>query len=101
MEFTPTTADGTVEMSFTIDTTSLNGKSLVAFETLKDKETGKVIAEHKDINDQGQTVVVKDKPDVPTGVTRTAWIFAILTMLSLAGLAFYEGKRIRKVRDDK
>lgn len=64
IKFTPQTEDGTVDVYFNLDTTNLGGKSLVAFETLLDVN-GKVVAEHKDINDKAQTVVVR-KPEVPT-----------------------------------
>lgn len=52
--FTPTTADGTVDVEFRIDASELSGKSVVAFETLYYE--GKEIVVHADINDKGQTV---------------------------------------------
>jgi hypothetical protein len=97
IEFTPTTADGTVEISFTIDTSNLNGHSLVAFETVSEKTTGQTIATHKDINDEDQTVTVKTKPNVQTGVQRLAFIFAILALLGLAGFAYYTKKQMKLV----
>lgn len=97
IEFTPTTADGTVEISFTIDTTNLKGHNLVAFESVSDKSTSKTIAVHKDINDEDQTVTVKTKPNVQTGVQRLAIIFAILALLGLAGFAYYTRKQFKLV----
>ncbi|MDD7511978.1 MAG: VaFE repeat-containing surface-anchored protein, partial [Peptostreptococcaceae bacterium] len=61
-KFTAEKSDGTVELEFTADTKGLAGKELVVFETLKryTAETGKekLVAEHKDIDDKGQTVKV-------------------------------------------
>ena len=62
--FTPETPDGTVEISFTIDSSTLAGNSVVAYETLYN-ELG-IIAEHKDINDEGQTVHF---PEIATTLT--------------------------------
>lgn len=53
-QFTPKTANGSVELSFTFDATNLKGKDIVIFEELSLDE--KVIAEHKDLNDKNQTV---------------------------------------------
>ena len=60
VEFKPTTADGIIEMTFTLDTTHLASKSLVAFETITQKSNSVIIGEHKDINDLDQTVTVVD-----------------------------------------
>lgn len=54
--FTPDSADGTVDVTFKFDATSLAGKSLVAFEKLFDGETE--IGRHEDVNDEEQTVSV-------------------------------------------
>ena len=56
VEFTPEKADGSVEVSITVDTTALSGDALVAFETLY--RDGIEIAAHVDLNDEGQTVEV-------------------------------------------
>ena len=63
-EFTPEKADGTVEMTFEFDASGLEeGTELVVFEECL-AANGDVVAEHKDIEDAGQTVVV-DNPDTP------------------------------------
>lgn len=54
-QFTAEEQNGTVEVTFNFDASDLGGKSLVVFETLKDMED-KVLAEHKDLNDEFQTV---------------------------------------------
>ncbi|HOY90578.1 MAG TPA: VaFE repeat-containing surface-anchored protein, partial [Bacteroidales bacterium] len=59
--FTPTTSTGDVEVEFTINTAELEGKTLVAFETLE--YNGVTLVVHADINDEDQTVYV---PDVHT-----------------------------------
>ena len=56
-EFTPETADGTIEVTFELDTSDLAGRPLVAFEKLYDID-GKLIAKHEDLDDEGQTVRV-------------------------------------------
>lgn len=57
-----------VEIQFTFNASELAGKDLVTFEELYDlsnpKEPVKV-AEHKDIEDEGQTVTITEKPEEP------------------------------------
>ena len=65
-KFTATQANGTVDIKFTLDASKLAGKKVVAFE--KVSESGKVVASHEDINDEGQTVVVKS-PNPSIGTT--------------------------------
>ncbi len=52
--FTPETADGTVELSFTFDASALEGKTIVAFESLSYK--GKELTVHADIESEPQTI---------------------------------------------
>ena len=60
----PIPQSGKVEVIFALDTTKIEGTVIVAFEELhKDSLTGELVAEHKDINDVEQTVVV---PSVKT-----------------------------------
>ena len=57
-----------VEVAFTFDATSLDGKQLVTFEELYDlsnPDEPKKVTEHKDIEDKGQTITFKEKPEVP------------------------------------
>lgn len=61
-DFTPTTASGTANVEFSFDTTGLSSHDLVVYESLS--QAGKVVAEHKDINAESQTVTVK-KPNEP------------------------------------
>lgn len=58
VEFTPETADGEVEVAFTLDSTKLAGKPTVVFETLYLGERG--IAIHADLKDKGQTITFQD-----------------------------------------
>lgn len=89
--FQPKKPDGTAKITFVVNTSNLEGKELVAFETAyrledykKDDDISKikttVVAEHKDINDKGQTVKISQKPkdtpketpkDTPTPGTST------------------------------
>ena len=67
-EFTADNEKMTVEIAFTFDGSSLGGKSLVTFEELYDMtnpDEPKKVTEHKDITDDGQTVTIKEVPEVP------------------------------------
>ena len=69
VEFTPESSDGTVELTYTLDASSLAGTSIVVFETLY--SDGVEIAAHADINDENQTVEITE-PEKPTlGTTAT------------------------------
>ncbi|MEF2919165.1 MAG: VaFE repeat-containing surface-anchored protein, partial [Acutalibacteraceae bacterium] len=58
--FKATTENGSVDVEFTFDSSALEGKSVVVFETLYFNDLE--IATHADINDKGQTVTF-EKPD--------------------------------------
>lgn len=61
--FTPPESDGTVNVTFILDTTKMNGGDLLtAFETLTKDGDDTVLASHKEITDQNQTVTVEDTP---------------------------------------
>lgn len=62
--FTPAEADGEVTVTFEVDTSALKGITTVAFEELF--VNGWSIAEHKDIEDEGQSI---HYPDVHTTAT--------------------------------
>ena len=66
-EFTPEASSGTVEVSFTFNTTTLGGKELVVFENVY-SASGTLVASHEDIDDAGQTVAV-DQPTIGTELT--------------------------------
>lgn len=56
-DFKAGTKVGTTEQTFDVDTTQLGGRSLVAFETVRDA-SGQEVASHADLSDEGQTVTV-------------------------------------------
>ena len=69
VEFTPESADGTVELTYTLDASTLAGTTIVVFETLY--SDGVEIAAHTDINDEAQTLEITE-PEKPTlGTTAT------------------------------
>ena len=69
VKFTPESADGTVELTYTLDVSTLAGTTIVVFETLY--QDGVEIASHVDIDDEAQTVEITE-PDKPTlGTTAT------------------------------
>lgn len=57
--FTPAESNGTVDVLFTFDASTLVGKSVVVFETLFQGESE--ITSHENIEDEGQTVTVAVK----------------------------------------
>ena len=95
-----------VQIAFTFDASELAGKELVTYEELYDlsnPDEPKKVTEHKDIDDKGQTVSVKEKPEVPeeptpetphtpsdspkTGDRTNVGLFMGLFALSSVGLA--------------
>ena len=66
VEFTPTSAEGTVELTYTLDASDLAGKAVVVFETLY--QDGKEVTSHADLEDEGQTVTF-GKPAIGTTAT--------------------------------
>ena len=106
-EFTPEAPEGTVEVAFEFDASRLeDGAALVAFEQVLGVN-GNVVAEHRDIDDEGQTVVVEipgspAEPDAPgekldkTGVDLLPYALGACAALAAAlALAAY-GLRKRK-----
>lgn len=69
-EFTAEKESGTVNVDFTFDASKLGGKSVVVFEKLYTAE-GKEIANHEDINDEGQTVKLVNPPKPSKGKVQT------------------------------
>ena len=87
------------------DASELGGQNLVTFEELydlKNPEEPKKVTEHKDINDEGQTVTIKEVPETPTpetpgtttktsnppktGDTENAALWIAILVLSAAGI---------------
>lgn len=70
-KFTAKTPNGKVPVEFTFNTTGLDDKELVAFESMTHED--KEVATHADINDKGQTVKVDKKtPKISTTATDKA-----------------------------
>ena len=59
VEFTPEETIGTVELTYTLDASTLAGTTIVVFETLY--QDGVEIAAHADINDEDQTIIIAPK----------------------------------------
>ena len=65
---TATSKDGEKTILAGKEVTSLDGKQLVTFEELYDlsnPDESKKVTEHKDIEDKGQTITFKEKPEEP------------------------------------
>ena len=114
-EFTADKENMEVQIEFTFDGSTLGGKQLVTFEELYDMtnpEEPKKVTEHKDINDEGQTVTIKEVPETPTPetpgtTTKTSnppktgdtakaglWLaIAALSAMGVGGVAIHARKR--------
>ena len=107
LKFTPNSESGTVSINLgEFDATSLDGHTLVVFEELTKqsdidgKTTDVTVAEHKDINDEGQSVTVTSTPAGSTygktGVDMTNIAITIGILLIAAGCATAYGIKSRK-----
>ena len=104
-EFTADKENMEVQIEFTFDGSTLGRKQLVTFEELYDitnPEEPKKVTEHKEINDEGQTVTIKEVPEIPTpetpgtttktsntpktGDTANAILWIAILVLSAAGI---------------
>ena len=62
--FTADNENMEIEMEYTFNASALGGKNLVTFEELydmTDRDNPKKVAEHKDISDEGQTVLITER----------------------------------------
>ena len=89
MEFMPTTANGSIATQINVNTTGLQGHSLVAVATVTDKTTGQTVATHMDKANVDQTITVQTRVEAQTGVARNAWIFGIIALIMLSACASY------------
>ena len=93
--FTAEKESGSVEVLFTFDASSIEGKKLVVFEKLFYAGSDIEVANHEDIEDEGQTVQVDKKlekevpptTDIPkTGDNSNVWIWIVLLVLAGSGI---------------
>ena len=119
--FTADSENMKVEVVFTFDATSLDGKQLVTFEELYDlsnPDEPKKVTEHKDIEDEGQTITFKEKPEEPekpetpptpekpnrpsdspkTGDSTNVMAFIVMLLASAGGLAGTYLYKLRKMK---
>ena len=112
-----------VKIEFTFDASNLGGKQLVTFEELYDLSNPDEpikVTEHNDIDDDGQTVTIKEVPETPTpeepekpttpdtptktdspktGDNTNILAFAIMMFVSAGGLAgtyFFKRRKMKK-----
>ncbi|MDS6200413.1 SrtB-anchored collagen-binding adhesin [Clostridioides difficile] len=112
-----------VKIEFTFDASNLDGKQLVTFEELYDLSNPDEpikVTEHNDIEDDGQTVTIKEVPETPTpeepekpttpdtptktdspktGDNTNILAFAIMMSVSAGGLAgtyFFKRRKMKK-----
>lgn len=107
IKFTPNNTSGKVDIEFAFDASKLaDGAELVAFEELYKDNV--LVAEHKDIDDEGQTVTIGEPPVNPddgdyakTGEDLLPWIVLAIVLLVGAASAFAYGVRKRKANKSK
>ena len=113
LKFTPNSQNGTIDIDLgKFDASSLDGHDLVVFEELykqteQDNEATEVlVAEHKDIDDEGQTVTVTTTPPGGFfGKTGGNDFFIVVSIAALAvlacGCAYYgiKNRRAAKAED--
>lgn len=98
--FTAEAADGSVEVTFTFDTTQLQGKTLVVFETLYDTQGNPIVA-HSDLTDEDQTVSVQVQPEIPpvvTGDDSSPMPYVLSLLAALAAVAAVAAVLVRRKR---
>ena len=117
LRFTPNSADGTIDIDLgEFDATGLAGHTLVVFEELSKqsvisdvtgddaKPTDVNVAEHKDINDEGQSVTVTETPKGTTyghtGNGIQTVVLAIIAGMTLAGCCAAYGIRAKRSKSD-
>ena len=88
-----------------VDSSKLTGKKLVVFEEITVQEEGgseHFVAEHKDINDEAQTISV-DKPITPpgTGDQKSLLMYVITIIIGAAAGAAYYKNRKKKASSNK
>lgn len=110
IKFTPNSPDGTIDIDLgPFDATALDGHDLVVFEELyKQAEvdgevTDVLVAEHKDINDEAQTVTVTSTPTGghygKTGGDNLVYVLVALVLIGAAGcLGAYGFKALRTAK---
>ena len=106
--FTPETPNGTIDITVSLDTRELAGKSIVFFEKLTD-ESEAIIAVHEDIDDEGQTVTFPEEvpePEAPgKGYPKTGGfaevdpVAASLLVIAICGCAGAGYAYIRRSRN--
>ena len=110
LKFTPNNESGTIDIDLgPFDATSLDGHDLVVFEELykqsdiEGESTDVLVAEHKDLNDEDQTVSVTSTPKGgffgKTGGSDFGFIAAIIVLVFAAGglgCYAYKNRRVAK-----
>lgn len=98
-EFKATEPSGSVLVAFTFDASKLGGKDVVVFEKLYGAD-GKELANHEDINDEGQTVKLVKVPEKGRGKVQTgdnllmyALIGGGVVLLGVGGYLVFKKKK--------
>lgn len=106
--FTPDLPHGEMEVPFTVDTSALEGRSLVCFEKLLDSDE-RLIASHEDPADEGQTVsipairttLVDTSTDGHVATVTEAGCLELTDTVTYAGLAPHRAYTVTGTLHDK
>ena len=100
-DFIPGDTNGSVDLNFNFDASSLGGKTIVVFEVLTASSV--TIASHEDINDAAQTIIIENKPSAPsvspvpkTGIADYSSFY--MGMMSVGVILI--GKMVTKKKED-
>ncbi len=80
-KFIPEDRDGVVHLKFNLDTSSLESKEIVLYDTLYNEDN--IIFEHADINNEKQTVIFEVPHLPPTGISGEVSKYFIAGIISL------------------
>lgn len=107
--FTPEASEGDAEVTFSFDTTGLDGSSTVVFEETYDAQET-LVAEHKDIESDDQSIWVGDapqqdepQPDGPASALVKTFdspikLFVLAAaLMAIMGVAAFNGYRFKRV----
>ena len=87
--FTPKSPNGTVTVPFTFDASGLNGKSVVAFETLYQGDL--FVTDHANIDDADQTVDIKIQIGTKLSYTDGSKVVPLAESITLNDVVSYKG----------
>jgi len=105
--FTAQTADGTASIDIQVNVKGRAGQKLTVFEEVYEASSNVKIGEHKDLNDNDQTITVKEKPGtffpkIPkTGDTQRTALYGVILLAAAAAAILVIVKRRKETQRDE